>query len=101
MSTDDFDRATTEQLGELTRRTRDVGPRADFAARVMASVQQEASEPPASGPIGEGTWRVGWRVLPLAALAACAAFVLAVQSSSSYEDTLVTTYDETSMELSW
>lgn len=91
-----------DKLSELARRTQHVRPRADFAARVMASVHHESAiEAPSSGVFGNATWSMGWRMLPVAALAACAAFVLAVQSSSSYEDTLVTTYDETSMELSW
>lgn len=98
MSTDD---EIELQLGALSHRTAGVVPRADFAKRVMAAVEAEAEGPASSGFLGIGTWRMGWRVLPAAALAACAALVLAVQSSSSYDDALVSTYDESTVELSW
>lgn len=96
-STDDFER----QLRTLASRTEHVAVRADFTERVMTAVALEATQrAPTADPV-DTTWRLGWRVLPAALLAATVALLFAVQSSSLYDDALVSTYDEMSVELSW
>lgn len=93
------DEVIDQKLEELAHRTAGVRPRADFQARVMAAIHDEPT--PTSSGLVSGTGRLGWRVLPLAALAACAALLLAVHSESVYDDTLVSTYDESNLELGW
>lgn len=96
---DDSEDPIDARLQALAHRTAGVRPRADFGARVMAAIGDEAA--PGSTGFASGTWRIGWRVLPVAAIAACAALVLAVKSASLYDDALVGTYDESNVELGW
>lgn len=88
-----------QHLQGLAHRTAGVRPRADFGERVMAAIHEEAE--PASRSFVTNTWHLGWRLLPVAAMAACVALVLAMRSASLYEDALVGTYDESSVELGW
>ena len=89
-----------ERLAELAHRTAGVKPRLDFGARVLSAVHAVEGGP-VSTALGASTWLVGWRVLPAAALAACAALVLAVKSADLYDDALASTVEDSSVELGW
>jgi hypothetical protein len=86
-------------LEGLAHRTAGIVPRANFNARVMGAIQDEAA--PVSTGFASGTWRMGWRALPMAALLASVALFLAVKSASLYDDALVGAYDDSSVELGW
>lgn len=92
------------RLEGLAHRTAGVKPRADFQARVMAAIHDE--DAPVSTGFGLSTWRLGWRVLPVAMLVASAAVLLAVRSATFYDDALIGAYDDSvdlasATELGW
>lgn len=96
MSGEDID----ERLEGLAHRTAGVRPRPDFGAKVMAAIAIADASSTSTG-FGAGTWRIGWRLLPVAALAACTALVLAVKSADLYDDALVSTIEDSGVELGW
>lgn len=87
------------RLAGLSHRTAGVKPRAGFDARVMAAIQGEADH--ASMGLDNNTWRLGWRVLPVALLLASVALFLEMKSSSFYDDALLGAYDDATVELGW
>ena len=92
------------RLEGLAHRTAGVRPRRDFQARVLAAVHDE--DAPGSTGFATSTWRLGWRVVPVATLLASAALLLAVKSASLYDDALIGAYDDSvdlasTAELGW
>ena len=84
-----------QRLDRLRRATEQVGPRADFTARVMRGIS--------AGRI-EGWWtdlpRAARRLVPVAVLAAAVATALAVLSTGTFDDALSGT-DDNGVEIEW
>ena len=75
------------ELARLGTATLALRPTAGFGERVMAAIQREA-------PVGmlDAIWASSRRMLPIAALAAAAAVVWAVQSQTTIDDALAVSY---------
>lgn len=82
-----FEEEVDAKLSRLAKETAALGPSGGFTARVMAAVEREQ-------PLGliEALWMSSRRLLPIAALAAAAAVVWAVESQTSVDDALAVTY---------
>lgn len=82
-----FEEEVDAKLSRLSKRTAALGPSGGFTARVMAAIEREQ-------PLGliEALWTSSRRLLPIAALAAAAAVVWAVESQTSVDDALAVTY---------
>jgi hypothetical protein len=82
-----FDEELDAKLSRLAMETNPLGPSGGFTARVMAAIEREQ-------PLGlvEALWASSRRFLPIAALAAAAAVVWAVESQTSVDDALAVTY---------
>ena len=85
MTTDDDE--LDVRLARLARETAALGASGGFTARVMAAVEREQ-------PLGivEALWASSRKLLPIAAIAAAAAVVWAVESQSTVDDALAVTY---------
>ncbi|HVW26825.1 MAG TPA: hypothetical protein VHC69_15760 [Polyangiaceae bacterium] len=81
------DKELDSTLSRLARQTATLGPRAGFAAKVMAAIEREQ-------PLGiiEALWTSSRRFLPIAAIAAAAAVVWAIESQTTVDDALAVTY---------
>ena len=83
-----------KRLERLGRETIGIRPSAGFTSRVMRSI-----EPERKAAWLVDTPRLGWRFLPVAALAAVVAMAWAIRSESALEDALATSAD--AVELEW
>jgi hypothetical protein len=82
-----FEDEVDAKLSRLANETAALGPSGGFTARVMAAIEREQ-------PLGvvEALWTASRRLLPIAALAAAAAVVWAVESQTTVDDALAVTY---------
>jgi hypothetical protein len=82
-----FDEEIDAKLSRLAKETAAIRPSGGFTAKVMAAIEREH-------PLGlvEALWTSSRRLLPIAALAAAAAVVWAVESQTSVDDALAVTY---------
>jgi hypothetical protein len=82
-----FEEEVDAKLSRLAKETAALLPTGGFTARVMAALEREQ-------PLGliEALWTSSRRLLPIAALAAAAAVVWAVESQTSVDDALAVTY---------
>jgi hypothetical protein len=82
-----FEEEVDAKLSRLAKETAALGPSGGFTAKVMAAIEREQ-------PLGlvEALWASSRRLLPIAALAAAAAVVWAVESQTSVDDALAVTY---------
>ena len=81
------------RLAALAGATEPLRPRTGFSARVMAAVAAEPSS------ILDDLWRPSRRLIPLAAMAALAAVVWAVQIEGTVNEAMAVSYG--AVEASW
>ena len=82
-----------QRLARLGRSTEGLRPSAGFSARVMSSIQSQATP-----SFLESAWFSSRRLLPVAAIAAALAVVWAVQVDRSVDDELATSYASVGLE---